>query len=227
MFEDMTFELDHLFICTSVNAPAADALVALGLTEGTPNVHAGQGTSNRRFFFCNAMLELLWIDEPKEARSEPLKPTYLWERWAGRSNGVCPFGLCFRPGADHIGGPPFSTWEYRPPYLPPPLSIHVATNASMLTEPMLFYLAGGRRPDSYPTAERQRLEHAAGLSEITRLELISPQVGSLSPEMQVLESTSLVRLRAGTEHLLELGFDGERQGKEADFRPALPLSLHW
>jgi Rho-binding antiterminator len=57
----MEFELDHLFICTTIGAPEADRLVAFGLTEGTPNVHPGQGTANRRFFFHNFMLELLWV----------------------------------------------------------------------------------------------------------------------------------------------------------------------
>jgi hypothetical protein len=33
------------------------------LTEGTPNIHPGQGTANRRFFFRNAMLELLWVND--------------------------------------------------------------------------------------------------------------------------------------------------------------------
>ena len=37
----MTLELDHMFICTAVDAPEADLLVAFGLTEGTPNSHPG------------------------------------------------------------------------------------------------------------------------------------------------------------------------------------------
>lgn len=57
----MTVELNHLFVCTAAGAPEAEALKAFGLTEGTPNTHPGQGTSNRRFFFRNAMLKLLWV----------------------------------------------------------------------------------------------------------------------------------------------------------------------
>jgi hypothetical protein len=37
--------------------------------EGTPNHHIGQGTACRRFFL-NAMLELLWLEDEFEARSE-------------------------------------------------------------------------------------------------------------------------------------------------------------
>ncbi len=72
------FELDHLFIFTDIDAPAADRLVSFGLTEGTSNVHPEQGTACRRFFFHNCMLELLWVHDPEEAQSVRTRPTHLW-----------------------------------------------------------------------------------------------------------------------------------------------------
>ncbi|MGE5154985.1 MAG: hypothetical protein ACM3ST_13340 [Bdellovibrio bacteriovorus] len=57
-------------MCVSPGTPAAERLAAFGLTEGAPNRHPGQGTACRRFFFRNAMLELLWMDEPAAVRSE-------------------------------------------------------------------------------------------------------------------------------------------------------------
>ncbi|MGA9266227.1 MAG: hypothetical protein WBV79_07185, partial [Rhodomicrobium sp.] len=53
----MGYEIDHIFVLTDMDAPSAGALLRLGLTEGPPNRHPGQGTANRRFFFDNAMLE--------------------------------------------------------------------------------------------------------------------------------------------------------------------------
>ena len=47
----MSFELDHVFLWTALDVPEADLLVDFGLTEGPSNVHPGQGTANRRFFF--------------------------------------------------------------------------------------------------------------------------------------------------------------------------------
>ena len=226
----MSLSLDHLFICVSNGAPEADRLRAFGLTEGAPNTHPGQGTACRRFFFHNAYLELLWVNQPVEAQSEAIRPTCLWERWVGRTSGACPFAFIFRPATHHTDGLPFSTWEYHPPYLPPSLSIAVGTNARVLTEPMLFYLAFAQRPDSSPTANRQHrqpLEHAAALGEITRAEFVSPHAGSLSPELQAATEAGLVQLSAGAEYLLELGFDGELQGRRADFRPGLPLVFRW
>src|SRR3981189_2816584 len=108
----MPVELDHLFICPSTGAPEADHLVQFGLTEGTPNTHPGQGTACRRFFFRNAYIELLWVHDPAEAQSEPIRPTHLWKRWAGRAGVACPFGFGFRPRAQQEGGFPCTTWEY-------------------------------------------------------------------------------------------------------------------
>jgi hypothetical protein len=223
----MAFELDHLFICTTIDAPEAEQLVSFGLTEGTPSVHPGQGTANRRFFFRNFMLELLWIHNPEEARSEPIQPVHLWERWADRNRGACPFGFCLRSTAHPVGILPFSTWEYRPPYLPASLNIPVATNAAVLTEPMLFYLAFGQRPDTYPAEKYQPLEHAAGLREVTRAELVTPYADSLSPELKAIVNVHLIRLRLGAEYLVELGFDGELQGQQIDCRPLLPFIWRW
>ncbi|MEG3905343.1 hypothetical protein QUB19_18465 [Microcoleus sp. B4-C5] len=113
----MTFEFDHLFILTDIGAPEADRLSSFGLVEGGSRIHRGQGTANRCFFFHNAMLELLWVHHPEEAKSERIHQTRLWERSTNRNNGACPFGICLPPpkGSEDIVA--FSSWAYRPPYL--------------------------------------------------------------------------------------------------------------
>jgi hypothetical protein len=67
-------KIDHVLIFASIGAPEAERLIAFGLTEGSPNRHPGQGTANRRFFFDNATLELLWVENPEEAQSENGNP---------------------------------------------------------------------------------------------------------------------------------------------------------
>src|SRR5262249_19010301 len=113
----MAIELDHIFICSSPDGLEAACLTTFGLTEGAPNIHPGQGTACRRFFFRNAFLELLWVSDSSEAQSEISRPIHLWERWAGRADHACPFGLGFRPAPANDGKLPFSAWEYRPAYL--------------------------------------------------------------------------------------------------------------
>ena len=76
-------------------------------------------------------------------------------------------------------------------------------------------------------AERQPLNHSAGLNEITRLELITPHANHPSPELGALMRAGLVQLRQGQEYAALLGFDGEAQAKAWDFRPVLPLVFRW
>jgi Glyoxalase-like domain len=222
----MPIELDHIFVWASPGGEEARVLAKFGLSEGTPNTHPGQGTACRRFFFRNAYLELLWVTDPAEAQSATIRPTHLWERWNARSTG-CPFGLCFRPGTEDDGSIPFPTWEYRPPYLPESLSFHAGTNAGMLNEPVLFYLPFSRRPDSQSTPRKQVMEHAAGLRELTRIELVSPHGDTLSPAFEPLLSTGVVRRRDGAGYVVELGFDGETKGRVVDFRPVVPIVFCW
>jgi hypothetical protein len=222
----MAFELDHLFICTDVGAAVADRLAAAGLIEGSSNVHPGQGTANRRFFFGNAMLELLWVHDPMEAQSELIRRTRLWERWRDRDR-VCPFGICLRPDRDSLGAIAVPSWDFRPPYLPDGLAIWVGDNSDRLTEPMLFQTPFGRRPDQAPPEKVQPLNHPLGLREITRLELVSPIDQPPSLELRSALNTGQFQLRRGDAYWIELGFDGELAGEQIDFRSELPLVMSW
>lgn len=223
----MTFEFDHLFIFTDVGAIEADRLSSFGLVEGSSRTHHGQGTTNRCFFFHNAMLELLWVCDPEEAKSDRIYLTRLWERSRDRHHGACPFGICLRSAQESDGTIAFSSWAYQPPYLPETVSIAVGTNSEILTEPMLFQIPWGKRPDTYSGEKSQPLEHSMGFREITRVELVSPAANHPSPELQAVIATNQIEIRSGTEYYIELGFDGEVQGKQADFRPGLPLILSW
>ena len=137
----MAISLDHVFICTAINAPEAEALVAFGLVEGSSNVHPGQGTANRRFFFEGGFIELLWVSNPLEAQSELTAPTRLWDRWAGCVNKqISPFGIGFSASGDTPLPAPFESWAYHPRYLPADKSIFFAQNTP-LSEPELFYLS--------------------------------------------------------------------------------------
>ena len=96
-------EIDHIFICTNTKAPSGDLLKEFGLIEGSPNTHPGQGTANRRFYFHNLMLELLWVENIDEVQSERTKPMRLFERCLLRTDEISPFGIGFRPPTmEHI-----------------------------------------------------------------------------------------------------------------------------
>ena len=139
----MGIELDHLFVCTAPGAPEAERLVQLGFHEGPPNQHPGQGTACRRFSFANAMIELFWVSDEREARSESTKRTLLWERWSGREHNASPFGFCLRPSDPQDRVPHFPAWEYRPAYLSDPLLMYIGEVG--IEEPMWVYLNFMRR----------------------------------------------------------------------------------
>ena len=219
------FELDHLLVWADVGGPEADRLVQFGLSEGDANRHSGQGTACRRFFFRNAYLELPWVHDAEEAQKKPVDATQLWLRWSGRHSVASPFGLCLRP-AGPGGSIPFPTWEYQPPYLPPPLVIHVAQDVP-LSEPFWFYLGFGRRPDDAGWPKPQPLQHAAGFWEVTGVRFCGPGLGRPSTVARTVTGMGFVALAEAPDHCAEVTFDGGRRRQSEDFRPTLPLVFHW
>lgn len=231
----MSFELDHLFILVAAGGPEAARLSELGLVEGAVNRHPGQGTACRRFFFHNAFLELVWVDDPAEAHSEVAARTRLGDRWQERGRGASSFGICLRPSVPHTSTAsaprvplPFDHWEYRPPYLPAPLVIQMGANSERVNEPLLFSFDFNRRPDAYPTERRQPIDHPASLRNITRVRLTAPPAAVESAELRAVErACPWLSFSPGGDDLAELGFDGETAGHSHDFRPDLPLLMRW
>ena len=208
----MRAAIDHVFICVQEGAPEAAKLIQFGLREGAPNTHPGQGTANRRFFFHNGMLELIWVDNPSEAQSEQTRPTMLWERWSTRA-GNCPFGIILGPANDGAVCP-FDAWEYRPEQMPG-LILQIASKTT-LAEPMWAYFARtGRR-------SAQALDHPNGVRELTAVRLHGPVLPDTSVTTAMARD-GVIGWQSPAEHLLELEFDGGRSGRCADCRPDLPL----
>lgn len=214
----MTSKIDHIFVMTDPDAPAADQLVDAGITEGTSRSHPGQGTSNRRFFFENVMFEFLWIHDPVEASSELVQPTHLLERWRRRDTGGSPFGICFRPATQSDEPPPFTTWEYHPPYLPDDLSIKVADNAGVIEEPFLFFLPWAEPRENVPN-------HDAGLRTLTDITVRAPMNRSPTDAFRTVER--LVHFRQAVTPHMTLVFDKRRQGTSIDLRPICPVTIQY
>jgi Glyoxalase-like domain len=210
-------QLDHVFVFAPLGAPAADLLVSAGLVEGPPNVHPGQGTANRRFFFTNGMLELLWVHDEAEARSARTAPSKLWERSQWQQRGTSPFGLCWRHVAEVAGHEPFPTYPYRPLYLPEGEAIPTATLSKDPNQPMGFlvpdaFLAGPKRPLP-PRSERR----------IRKLVLRQPRLDPTWRMIAAMDTEGLVVFEDGPV-CMELWLEGE--GVHADLRPAgVPLMV--
>ena len=196
----MALVIDHVFICCAKGAPEARHLIDFGLLEGPPNRHPGQGTACRRFYFRNAMLELIWLEDAAEAQSPPTRRTRLFERFGPAAS---PFGIIVR--ADGACDSPFEAWEYRPSSMPD-LALRIAANTG-LDEPMWCYLEMAR---------------AAVEPELLGVRIICPPLAETSVT-RAMARQNVIGLAEGPAHLLELDFAGKRG--HADFRPHLPLII--
>jgi hypothetical protein len=71
------------------------------------------------------------------------------------------------------------------------------------------------------------MTHAAGFREITALRVQGPQQPPLSAVLQAAVDTGAVAWCAGSQHHMEIGFDGETHNQVIDLHPTLPLTLSW
>ena len=174
------------------------------------------------------MLELLWVEDAAEARSEQTRRTKLWGRWSvarlEAGHGASPFGIVLRPAPGTRDACPFPFWEYQPASMPD-LRLHVAEGTGP-EEPMWCYLETGRSPAEAPADRRQPLDHPSAFHEVTGVRVVSPRLKETSLTA-AMARIGVVGWNAGREHLLELSFDGALQANRMDFRPDLPLIFHW
>jgi hypothetical protein len=220
----MTLSLDHVFICTTANAPEAEALLAFGLVEGSSNVHPGQGTANRRFFFEGGFIELLWVANPIEAQSELTAPTRLWDRWSAsvshKNPQICPFGIGFSARGEVAVPPPFESWAYHPRYLPADKSIWFAKDTP-LTEPELFYLSW---PNPQTSSTMQPKRHKAPLQRMLSVSVGMPSLANLSDASQQAVIAGLIKFHTSAAYELVIDFQAT-EAVSLDLRLSLGLVL--
>lgn len=213
------FELDHILVCAKVNAPEADVLVEAGFQEGPPNRHLGQGTACRRFFFQNAYLELLWLEDEAAASSPAIMRTGLAQR-ADDESRASRIGICLRSPGGTL--PTLGTWDYRPPYLPRGHSIPMAQGSDRIEEPLLFFLppafSGMRRPD---------VLHPNGARVVTKVVLRLNRDLRKSPTLKWLGDSGIADIVFGQSEQLTLTLDDGRAGTTVTIPALAPVDVSW
>lgn len=213
-------QVDHIFIFTATPAQAAAELVALGLLEGSSRVHGGQGTANRKFYFPNFFLELLWVCDAAELVSPAVAATGLGQHASGRA-GVSPYGLglAHTPDSDALFA---AALAYQPAYFPPGWVVDVFPPTANQRLPWTFRLPR-QVPRGQPYAQ-EPTQHPAGLRQFTRATFGLAFDEATEPLVQGLAAADQLRFVPATQPTLELTFDNHRQKRTVALR-ALPLTL--
>lgn len=193
----MTIELDHFFILTDPGAPQAELLTEIGLVEGTPNDHPGQGTANRRFFFSDVMLELLYIRDAVEVVNGPAGRIRMMERVSAAK--ASPFALVVRRTAD-VADDPFPGWHYNAEYFSEDRYFLVGENSDVLQEPLCICM-----PTMPPAPASQPLSPAP-FTELTEVRVSVP-VERPSRVLESIARCDRITLIPGQPHCMDVVFN--------------------
>jgi hypothetical protein len=227
------WQLDHVFVMSPEGAPAADRLVEAGFEEGPPNRHPGQGTACRRFWFANAYVELLWVEDFEAAGSPDVAALGLPLRGgAARVASRIGIGLRRAWGSPHSAEPPIETQPVHAPYLPHRAPLRVAAGAPDPASPLVFFLpelarTGVMEAPGYDGSGHGGPAHPNGAREVTGVELALPGGGGDGPAVRWLAGLPGVRVERGPRERLGIVLDGPEKGRRLDFHPNLPLSVAW
>jgi hypothetical protein len=213
-------EADHIFIFTDDDGKVADQLVEFGLTEGSNRVHVGQGTTNRKFYFDNFFLEVLWVHDTKEIKSEKIKPIGLWQRADFKINDFSPFGLCIVNTSETEE---FfkDSFKYQPDYFPQGQTIDILKNENQSSLPWTFRLPfkGQKKNINEPT------EHKNGISLLTKT-TFEYQEKIEATFLNFFEREKNIEFKKSDRAWLNLTFDNGTQGLTTEFG-TLKLTIHY
>lgn len=205
-------EIDHLFIFSSRKGQEVDDLVDVGFTEGSGRVHPGQGTMNRKIYFENFYLEIVWVRDESEIKSDNLLKTKLWERSNFLLNGCSPFGLGFMNTPDtHLLFE--QAIKYQPDYFPEGISFDIITNEQENYLPWTF------RPPliNSPNQTNEPTAHQNGIKKLTRTIFELNATVYENWFTKLIENNSPVNFQPGTKNTMTLEFDNGVNGKSKIF----------
>ena len=237
-------EIDHVNIWVENPKEAQAKLVKLGFTivpDSLSQVHHGQGTAGKYFNFLNGYLELIFVHDSIEFQQNINKNQSLdfSERANHEKNNASPFSIALKMKDYDLGEIPFPKIPYHQDWMEKDRKIYAAiTSKTHLKEPSIFVV--------YPELEAVNFEstvalkdiqsgddtwktlfkHSNGTEKITAVKITSPNIDMTTETMKTLGNLVTLKVKSGDEHLMELYFDNQAQGKSFDLRPELPLIVH-
>jgi hypothetical protein len=226
--------LDHIFIWVTKGAPEARALEDIGLQVfGETTHHIGQGTASKAFFFENAYLELIWIDDEQavtknaERTGIDMKTRAQWKQ-----TGASPFGVGLHYLPEKTRTAPFPVMPYWAEWMRPNTSIEFAQVVTTYSEPMYFILPAYLSVSD--TVLQQILQQSRSKAEARKLDVkritgvrITAVERKLTSTADMLSRNGVVGIKGSKTAVMEITFDMGRQGKKFDLQASLPLVIKY
>lgn len=204
-------EIDHIFMLINPQEDDVKNLQSLGLVETYRRQHPGQGTQNMCFCFDNLFVELLWINDAADVRSEKIARTKLYERSRWRLDGTNRFGIAWR-GQMGGGEPRIPTWKFCPPYLPAAVGIDVAIDSDNPYQPMMFESPGGTPPSDWPVEKKGALQQAGGWGQVLGIDLFLPRSVMPSQSLRSIASQTSLNLKVASDNQFSMNLHIEKRG---------------
>jgi hypothetical protein len=204
-------EIDHIFIFTDDNGKIADKLVEFGLVEGSKRVHVGQGTTNRKFYFDNFFLEILWVHNDQEIKSDLVKPIGLWQRADYKRNQFSPYGLCI-VNIDDNNGLFENSFKYQPDYFPNGMTIEILKNENNPQLPWTFRLPFKRQKKK----ETEPKNHKNGIKRLTKVNF-NYKNSQTDKYLDFFSGESNIDFTISEDYGMTLTFDNNKQGQREYF----------
>jgi hypothetical protein len=212
-------EIDHIFIFSKNKGKEANEFIEFGFTEGSSRIHIGQGTANRKFYFENFFIEILWVENESEIISELILPTKLWERSNFQNNKYSPFGLCL-VNTEETEILFEKSIKYQPEYFPKGLEIEILNDEKNPKLPWTFRLPfkGEKKKTDEP------ISHKNEINMLTKTEFKIPFTEN--EFTMFFKNEPNIKFDNCNEINLILTFDKNRNGKEMKFK-SLPLTIRY
>jgi len=173
-------------------------------------------TQDRRFFFPNFTLELLFISDEHEAMHGAGKGLKFVDRFKSSENS--PFGVVTRILNTT---PSFSSWKYFPDYFQGKLCFYVGENSDQLREPLCICM-----PPALPKRAISPEDVVNTEWTLTRLELHVP-VKKPSKVLQTFSKVEDVCIRYYQPNHVILEFNDRVKDHSVNLSPSLPLEIRF
>jgi hypothetical protein len=227
--------LSHAWIVVTTGAPQRTLLQGAGFRIApTVNRHDGQGTASVTVEFLNGFLELIYPDPTvsvSPALSAGAEKFRLKSKW--RETGYCPIGILFDRTKASPAEFPFSTWKIYADWMEKGTFIEMLTPKempkaiSLSISPHALSARESNETIAQDPARNAMFQHPNGARRLTGLRVVGPAADRFPPSAAYISKYGLVTFDVGSEWLLDATLDDNAQGITKDFRPDLPMVVHY